>query len=274
MLRVIHARCCAITSLCAFFAGAWLQGSYHVAHPVIVAELHDNNLPLVANGVEGASLTARGSEQELVPGLQERDRQDKRDDETLMFLHIPKNAGTTIEELGLQFGLKWAGKSADLIQRGLRRYKNCIWYHVPPSFFPQRGNVSQFYYRGSSPWIMKGDQSKVLKRTADAGQRSATFCILRNPYDRVMSEFKYRLRLGGQRIADKFFPNQDVVANCTPEYMNAYLQQRFRTYHITRYLDDCHLIPQASWVFGNGRQWCTEILDYATLDRDFNNLMQ
>eukprot|EP00971_Amphidinium_carterae_P131797 2610485-Amphidinium_carterae.1 len=88
----------------------------------------------------------------------------------------------------------------------------------------------------------------------------------------MLSEFKYRLRIRGP--IDRYFPNQGVVANCTPEYMNMFLQQMFRAYHRDKFLDDCHMLPQADFIFGRGRQWCTEILNYATLEQDFNNLMQ
>eukprot|EP00971_Amphidinium_carterae_P222993 4424862-Amphidinium_carterae.1 len=224
---VTHARVCAIAVICALslLAGVWSRGRFHISSLVLAVAPPNNTLPLVANRVE----VARGNETQLVAHNRTsgRRKQTMPADETLLFfLHIPKTGGTTIEELGMRYGIHWARKGSWRVKKRTA----CSLWHLPPSFLPADSQLRKLYGSCSAPWV-RDDQSKVLKRTLDTGQRCATFCIMRNPYERAMSEFNFKLRLEGQSLADWMFPNQNVVANCTPAYLNVYLQHMFRSYH-------------------------------------------
>jgi len=72
----------------------------------------------------------------------------------LKFIHIPKNAGTSIENLGNKYGIKWG------------KYDNIHVY-------------KQLYaYNWHSPYFIKEKNTHY-------------FAIIRNPYDRIISVFYY-----------------------------------------------------------------------------------
>jgi len=86
----------------------------------------------------------------------------------LRFVHITKNAGTTIEEVGKPNWGKFDGEYRDAVSEV---YGNpWAWWHVPPQF---------------------------MNRSAQAALRKKYdyFAVVRNPFDRVVSE--YYCRWGG-----------------------------------------------------------------------------
>ena len=76
----------------------------------------------------------------------------------LFFIHIPKNAGTSIENLGKKYGIKW-GRFVDKINYEL--------YDTPCD-----------YYYWHSPYFIKQPDFDY-------------FAVVRNPYDKIISEFYY-----------------------------------------------------------------------------------
>ena len=59
--------------------------------------------------------------------------------ETLQFIHIPKNAGTSIENLGNKFGIKW-GRFIEREQYPLSE-KPCDYYHWHSPYFIRKKNT-------------------------------------------------------------------------------------------------------------------------------------
>lgn len=119
----------------------------------------------------------------------------------LKFIHIPKNAGTSIEELGKKLNLKW-GKydysNLDLREK-LSEIPCCYWHNY---LFKNNSNVDYF-------------------------------CIIRNPYDRIKSEYFYR-------------KNKNQVFNlCLNSWIEKFLINN------TKNVYDCHLIPQYNYIFDN-----------------------
>lgn len=132
----------------------------------------------------------------------------------LKFIHITKCAGTTIEDLAKEKGIYWG-----------RYDKEYGWWH---EIFCKKG--------------------KDLKDKYD------WFMIVRNPYDRILSE--YYCRWGGEGKRDNF----------TKEEFNKFLIKKISKrsqngHHYTeqyKYLDnDCNI----------------KILKYENLEEEFNNLM-
>lgn len=80
----------------------------------------------------------------------------------LEFIHIPKNAGTTIENIANEKDIKWGRyKPAHRNKVGTEK---CTYWHVPPKHF----YINNFY------------------------DSDDTFCVFREPLSRLISEYSYR----------------------------------------------------------------------------------
>ena len=90
--------------------------------------------------------------------------------ENLVFLHIPKNAGTTIEDIGKENGYNW-GRFDKKNLKNIPFNQNCSYWHAPPK------NLSKDYYN-----------------------INPSFTVVRNPYDRIVSEYNYIHKLSKQHL--------------------------------------------------------------------------
>lgn len=123
----------------------------------------------------------------------------------LFFIHIPKNAGTTINYLGLKNGYRWTYRSENM---------SCSAWHIPPD--------------------------KNLDRPS--------FCVVRNPYDRIISQYSY---------------------SRSKKELNDYIRDKLTKYIKNRHIDDCHFIPQHKYT-----KYITHVLKYENLEKEFNSLME
>jgi len=135
----------------------------------------------------------------------------------LKFIHIPKTAGTAIEDAGRKAGLWW-GRFDRSDHVGHINSSCMFWHEVPIS--------------------------------RDESVR--TFCVMREPFDRILSEIRYELALEGR--------------SCLSEQ-----ELNFRVDFCARKGQhmDCHWIPQYEYV-----KHCDHILRYDHLHHDFNVLMK
>jgi hypothetical protein len=122
----------------------------------------------------------------------------------LKFIHIPKNAGTSIEELGKKYNLKW-GKydysNLDL-KENLSLLPCCYWHNY-------------------------------LFKISD---KNDYFCVVRNPYDRIKSEYYYRKK-----------KNYIFELNLN-DWINKFLKN-ISNVNVNVNVYDCHLIPQYNYIF-------------------------
>lgn len=143
----------------------------------------------------------------------------------LFFIHIPKNAGTTIEDTSYKhnilFGRKYFNRKNIKYKLKIKK-KNNLW-HIPPKYF------SDNTYK-----------EKIL------------FAVVRNPYERIISECKYR----SKKCIDI---NQFVIKN-------------LKEYKKNNFILDGHLIPQSEFIYGNPP--CNEILRFDNLKEDFEKLLK
>jgi hypothetical protein len=84
----------------------------------------------------------------------------------------------------------------------------------------------------------------------NAFQNKKTFCVVRNPYDRLFSEYRFL------RLPD------DI---CT---MNTYIEKWALKVGMDKYYQDNHLRPQSEFA-----EWCDHVLCFDRLESDLNNLL-
>lgn len=246
----------------------------------------------------------------LMAAQKERPRQRR-----LEFIHIPKTGGTVIEKVAGKHGVAWTichfmtpqavarmsgnivhcpssssssssslwSDNADLSERQhldwmkVPRFHDLVWWHLPPSYF--------FEYRG----VLLPDQNPY--------QDVDLFTVVRDPYDRLLSEYYYQQTYLVSDNERK--QTQDV------RYMNRWVTTNLKAYMKTScnksakrdlslnatatkaYLrKDGHFIPQYDFVYNtagvrsmstssssNPPKLVKHVLKFETLRKDFNALM-
>lgn len=172
----------------------------------------------------------------------------------LNFVHIPRDAGTTVESCSRYFPAslaKW-GTMNPAIQGGKKipgRKEKCYGQHVPPAMFP-----------GVNPYKL------------GAAPSEDNFCVVRHPYERLISQFGFV----------NIFSRKGKYS-CTKDSMNAYLLQELKKVDQGAiFLADCHFTPETLFVFGydkktwkydRSQRWCKHVLRFENFSADFNKLM-
>lgn len=165
-----------------------------------------------------------------------------------MFLHIPKNAGSTVESLGHLAGARW-GRFMDFSgcsDGGTQ----CPSWHVPP-------------WEMGSPNMYEGRD---------------VFCVSRDPYERAISEYSYAVG-NPHQYAGEFVWEAQMHA-CSAQGLNRFLRLALMRYKqgpvssTGRYLLNCHLLPQSKFVWSpDGTQNCKHILRLENFSSEFTELM-
>lgn len=144
--------------------------------------------------------------------------------ETLQFIHIPKKAGTSIENLGNKFGIKWG--------RFIEREK------YPLSEKPCD------YYHWLSPYFIRQKNTKY-------------FAIVRNPYDKIISEFYY---VGGQK-------DERYSSNSHLKSFYLWLDDKYKVIKSNKHWNNCHILPQHEYIFDSSGKKRVDHIVY--MDKDF-----
>lgn len=181
----------------------------------------------------------------------------------LQFLHIPKNAGTTIENWGKQAGIKWGSNLfSDIIHDDINVSGSlCGAHHVPPSML---NTSSRKPYLGSAE----------------------VFCVKRDPYSRLVSEYGYRLQhyllddnfqmTLSQLDAEQICPGCDEHIACSASGMNYFLNSiltMIKNKSVPPSIDRCHFLPQVDYIWSGGHQTCKHVLTLENLTDEFEELM-
>lgn len=170
----------------------------------------------------------------------------KRYDATgLKHLHIPKTAGGTIETLigrennpdkrltrGKRIHYRpFVDDAAHAWPRGYAARTTCPYWHVPPRF-----------------------------RRAGAGAPDRTWCVVRDPVDRVLSVFKEQ------------HPKSLNDSRAAVAWIRSFLPVEGMPFPVGR---ACHLVPQTVYVFGgDGERTCGIVLRLERIGEDVDALMR
>ena len=176
-------------------------------------------------------------------------------------LHIPKTGGTGIEDLGQRVGIEWGIHRQDWPEKP--HPVGCSPWHIPRTLW-QKG--------GQDPY---------------AGSR--TFCVLRHPYTRMVSQFVWRAALDAGCGYPTSAARCPDTSFCTAEKLNAYVDKTVgANLQSLKAIDtaavnvtgpggameahaadeDCHLLPQ--WLYTEPA--CDYTLHYENLATEFRQL--
>lgn len=136
-------------------------------------------------------------------------------DAPLIFIHIPKTAGTTIDRIGKKHGYQWRYNEKSNLYNC-----NCNLWHLPPT-------------------------QKIKE------YQIPTFCVIRNPYERIISEYKFR------------------NSKYSVEGLNKYISKCMDWLDKDPYIYDCHWIPQYQYL-----TYCDHVLHFEHLQEEFDSLMK
>jgi len=166
----------------------------------------------------------------------------------LKLLHITKNAGTALEKLGKEMGLKW-GKCWTEVKNHSGKlcepHAGCMkseWWHVPPCFFLNDP------YKGYVP-----------------------FAVVRCPYQRAISEFRCCWKGFGAPAKDE--GKKTKRKNATADDLNTWLRDKLKK--LASPYRNGHFIPQHFYIFdAHGQRYVPEenVLRFERLNEDLTNL--
>eukprot|EP01084_Bolivina_argentea_P132315 233508_1 len=208
----------------------------------------------------------------------------------LAFIHIPKNAGTMIEGLlKFQYNIS-VGFSVDyrqLLNKQLTKLP-CPQWHVPLNWifkYAYDNNMNNLSL--ISPYYSKFDNLK-----------QDSFAIIRHPYERFVSEYKYCSSDNYECVMYLFgffthHCSKYIAQNCTeiPKYIDYCNVDNFNMYAnvLLKYLNyeghkgyknrgimGCHYIPQSEYIFHyqTKQKMIGHILRFENLSNDIIKLLK
>lgn len=149
---------------------------------------------------------------------------------TLLYVHIPKTGGTSIEAAAKAYGIKWGRHDArfkhsqhtDAV-RGLPRLCRTAW-HEPFQF-----------------------------HVSERPQNVQTFCVIRPAAERLVSEYNYRIKLQHGHTA----ANDQSTGCPTPQDLERWILVALDEYAKSKYAFDCHLLSSSAYAAG-----CNHMIPY------------
>merc|ERR1719401_2762743 len=103
-----------------------------------------------------------------------------------------------------------------------------------------------------------------------------SFCVSRDPYERVVSQYIYDL--AGKYCDPKAIASCDYwreAADCSSAGLNRYIKQGLRQFQKGDYcVWGCHALPQSDFIWRpDGSRFCQNVLRLDEFPDAFNNLM-
>mmetsp|Transcript_1068 Transcript_1068/g.2567 ORF Transcript_1068/g.2567 Transcript_1068/m.2567 type:complete len:316 (+) Transcript_1068:135-1082(+) len=179
----------------------------------------------------------------LVASLQASGRISAEGVPDLVFVHIPKTGGTAI---------KWT--FAPLYPFGMSMTTNSA---LQSTLGAEGASFEKCWFEQAPPASVAG---LFGKRFEQFYRQRHVFCAVRNPYDRIVSEYCYIVRHLGLHHEE------------TPAGLSSFVETELSQFHLGDYFRiSCFFIPQSDFLRGPGG--CTHLLDFDHLERDFGRLM-
>lgn len=192
----------------------------------------------------------------------------------LEFVHIPKTGGTAIESEAARRGVTWSichfafPQVAEMISLNeticpkgslkhmwpkVQKYHACPWWHIPPQYFELQAHNP---YEGAD-----------------------LFAIVRNPYERVISEYYYVGTHIRQRMSDVVNDPAIFDADIANDlkYVNRMKRgdiARNRSGNAPYFMNAGHWIPQYHFIFERRRRVVKHVLRFENLTSEFHALME
>ena len=200
---------------------------------------------------------------------------------TLAFWHIPKTGGTYVENVLSQAGINLGMKLFEAVQNKVRLLMPkgpTGWmspWHVPlpwmldfieqwALFYDQDGKkpTMQNWYGAANQAFQDAAEGNTLRWWLDP-ENVDFFCVVRNPYKKLISEYKWytSLYVGNRKRGKR--------VNCSVEALNGFLAKQVPSGNF-----DNHMTPQVRYVFDSGgRQVCKHVLRQENLDAELAALL-
>jgi hypothetical protein len=198
---------------------------------------------------------------------------------SLQMIHIPKTGGTTLEDVAYAHGVSWGAYKTEWNHNGEfppktalgkpDTWQPCSPWHIPPAVYRAHGESG-----------------------AINGGRQQTFCVVRDPIDRAISQFTFEAQsTNGPNVNSSKSSGKDLKckANSLNRRIHTVLggaakdiQRVEKEFPLVGSLKktatcvecatvaDCHWLPQ--WLYVEGT--CDHVLRFERLAEDFELLMK
>jgi hypothetical protein len=156
----------------------------------------------------------------------------------LAFLHIPKNAGATIES---RFGSRGTHFKNASLYNTTYPYSKCSVWHIPPR-----------YWTPTNPY---------------ADHHKDVFCVARHPVDKVLSQFKMSKNMN--KLTKYHATGTEILAAAEKWFGSDFSDVLTSSAH------DCHMVPQYKYVWDFlGRRTCRRVIRFEDgIDESYNSLL-
>jgi len=182
-----------------------------------------------------------------------QNEKSKEQNKKLEFVHIPKTAGSTIEQIGADAGLAWGACKFQ------GYYPQCL--NLPDTVLRVEEKQHPCYNTEIASW-----HCPPTKFRSGMGfyNNSKTFAIVRNPYNRIVSEYYWRMK------ADK----TDFKTANNADYFNQWISNALDFVLKYGYYFSGHCIPMHEYTHLEGEPVVDHILYMENLSTALPALME
>eukprot|EP01084_Bolivina_argentea_P085072 153784_1 len=211
----------------------------------------------------------------------------------LLFLHIPKTGGSSVEEAALDHcNISWS-RAIYIQNHTLKRHMKKLICNKFPDYCPEAAIWHIPLQFMQKALIDSNDlwDKQIYDNYFDIDNKVDYFCFIRNPYERILSEYSWNLyhpypRMRPDRIlskynwSEKFGEGYDNRA-CTPNALNYFLKivlNMIINKEVNMCYYNCHYVPQYQYVYavdnnGNVRQMCKYVFHSNTFRKEIDEML-